>query len=400
MGTIAQLSDAELLRRLPLLVGVERESTADVVEHLVEVERRRLYLEQACSSLNKYCEERLLYDEDSSFKRARAAKVAVRFPRALEELRSATMHLTSLVLLAPHLTEQNADALFTEASGKSRREIELLLARRFPGPDVPPKIQPLTESPAGSQSGGCLDMASGPHPQNLRSGAEPYRLEPLSAERYRIEFTASAEFRAKLEQARELVSHSVPSGDIAQVLERALDELIAGELKRRTGARKPRKSRKLQPGSRHIPVEVARAVRERDGDQCTFTNGEGRRCSERRFLTFEHCDPFALGGAPSVENLRILCSAHNAHTAREVFGEAFIAEKRAQRKASREAPAPRPATNPDLFTKVEFALCKMGFREREVRKVLTVLRGEPTELELEPLLRAALGLLTPAMPSR
>jgi hypothetical protein len=351
-------------------------------------------------SLNKYCEERLLYDEDGAFKRARAAKVALRFPRALEELRSRTMHLTTLVLLAPHLTEENADVLFTHASGKSRREIELMLARRFPRPDLPPKIRPLTESPAGNGSGGHSDTASDPGPENLRSGAEPYRLESLSAERYRIEFTASAEFRAKLEQAREIVSHSVPSGDIAEVLERALDDLIAGELKRRTGAGKPRKSPKLQPGSRHVPVDVARAVRERDGNQCTFTDGKGRRCSERRFLTFEHCNPFALGGPATVENLRVLCSAHNAHAAREVFGEAFIAEKCAQRRARWEAPEPQAAVKPDPFTKVEFALCKMGFRERDVRKALTVLRSRPTELDLEPLLRAALGLLTPGTTSR
>jgi hypothetical protein len=94
------------------------------------------------------------------------------------------MHLTGLVLLAPHLTEENAELLFTEASGKSRREIELVLARRFPRPDVPPKIQPLKQSPADG-SGGCSDTASGPRPQNLRSGAEPYRLEPLSTERTR-----------------------------------------------------------------------------------------------------------------------------------------------------------------------------------------------------------------------
>src|SRR5262245_53396124 len=111
MGTIALLSDAELLSRLPLLVRAEQEATADVVEHLVEVERRRLYLEQACSSLAKYCEERLGYAEDAAFKRARAAKLAVLFPRALDELRSGGIHLTGLVLLSPHLNDENADEL-------------------------------------------------------------------------------------------------------------------------------------------------------------------------------------------------------------------------------------------------------------------------------------------------
>src|SRR5215510_5391706 len=109
MGTIALLSDAELLTRLPLLVRAEQEATADIIEHLVEVERRRLYLEQACSSLTKYCEERLKYAEDAAFKRARAAKLALQFPRALEELRGGQIHLTGLVLLAPHLAADNAD---------------------------------------------------------------------------------------------------------------------------------------------------------------------------------------------------------------------------------------------------------------------------------------------------
>ena len=92
MGTIALLSNAELLGRLPLLVRAEQEATADVIEHLLEVERRRLYLEQACSSLNKYCEERLGYAEDAASKRARVAKLALVFSRTLEELRSGAIH--------------------------------------------------------------------------------------------------------------------------------------------------------------------------------------------------------------------------------------------------------------------------------------------------------------------
>ena len=141
--------------------------------------------------------------------------------------------LTGLLQLAPHLTADNADALFAEARGKTRQQIALILARWFPRPDVPPRIQTLGASPSGDGAGAHPGTPSGPSSPNLRSGAEPFRLEPLSAERYRIEFTASTEFRAKLERARELVSHSVSSGNIVVVLERALDELIARELKRR-----------------------------------------------------------------------------------------------------------------------------------------------------------------------
>jgi hypothetical protein len=174
MGTIALLSDAELLSRLPLLVRAEHEATADVVEHLVEVERRRLYLEQACSSLNKYCEERLGYAEDAAFKRARVAKLSLQFSRALEELRSGAIHLTGLVPLAPHLTPDNADSLLNEARGKSRRALELVLARRFPRPDVPATVEPLGASPAGAASAAHANSSSGPSRQNLRPGAERF----------------------------------------------------------------------------------------------------------------------------------------------------------------------------------------------------------------------------------
>ena len=40
--------------------------------------------------------------------------------------------------------------------------------------------------------------------------------------------------------------------------------------------------------------------------------------------TLEHIVPFALGGLPTVENLCLLCTAHNAHSARKVFGDVFI----------------------------------------------------------------------------
>jgi hypothetical protein len=40
----------------------------------------------------------------------RAARLAVRLPQVLDELRNGTLHLTALFLLAPHLTDDNAEA--------------------------------------------------------------------------------------------------------------------------------------------------------------------------------------------------------------------------------------------------------------------------------------------------
>ena len=143
MPSLALLSDAELLARIPAMVQAERIAIADVVEHLMEVERRRLYLDQACSSLYTYCQERLGYSEDAALKRARVARLALRLPRVLDELRSGAIHLTGLFLLDRYLNDENAEELLGAARGTSRRALEKMLALRFPRPDVPPRIEAL-----------------------------------------------------------------------------------------------------------------------------------------------------------------------------------------------------------------------------------------------------------------
>jgi hypothetical protein len=422
MPSLSLFSDAELLARIAKVVQAERIASADVVEHLMEVERRRLYLDQACSSLYTYCRERLAYTEDAALKRARVARLALRLPRVLDELRTGAIHLTGLFLLDRYLNDENAKGLLAEARGKSRRELERLIAIRFPRPDVPSSIEAVGTTPTlalGAEASGGRLSSSGPSPRfacpgtttetPTARGGEPCgdsrsRVEPLSADRYRIEFTATAALRAKLEQARELTSHALPNGDLALLFERALDELIERELKRRVGAGKPRRGVKLRPGSRHVPLAVAKQVWERDGSQCTFVDPAGRRCQERRFLTLEHRHPFSLGGPPTVENLCLLCKAHNAHAARRVFGDAFVESRFAAREAlvtrvddvaGGQTSVRQSPTGSDAFAKVRSALIRMGFCERTVVSALLLLHREQPGLELEALLRAALKLLTP-----
>src|SRR5215471_4610349 len=227
MPLLSLLSDTELLARIPAFIQAERSAIADVVEHLTEVERRRLYLEQACSSLYTYCCERLGYSEDAALKRARVARLSVRLPRVLDELRSGAIHLTGLFLLERYLNDENAEELLALARGTSRRELEKMLANRFPRPDVPSTVEALDGAAGGEPNatgGSHLEAASGPsswftcpetdtggarggsHPSDFRS-----RVEPLSSERYRVEFTAGAALCAKIEQARELTSHALPT---------------------------------------------------------------------------------------------------------------------------------------------------------------------------------------------
>src|SRR6185503_2221366 len=98
--------------------------------------------------------------------------------------------------------------------------------------------------------------------------------------------------------AKVLLRHKVPDGDLEQVFEHAVDELIASLMRRKFAATQKPKSETAPPRkrTRYVPAAVRRAVAERDGLQCTFMSSDGRRCTERGFLELDHNQPYAKGG--------------------------------------------------------------------------------------------------------
>ena len=157
------------------------------------------------------------------------------------------------------------------------------------------------------------------------------KVTPLAPQRFALQITLGQSARDKLRYLQELLSNQVPSGDIAEVLERSFDALIREIEKRKFAAtEKPRSPsrRRSTKSKRHIPAHVKRAVLERDGGCCTFVSGSGRRCSERKFLEFDHVDEVARGGQATVAGIRLRCRAHNQFTAECTFGAGFMNEKR------------------------------------------------------------------------
>jgi hypothetical protein len=73
--------------------------------------------------------------------------------------------------------------------------------------------------------------------------------------------------------------------------------------------------------SRYIPASVKREVWRRDAGRCAF-RGTGGRCRETGRLEVHHRLPVADGGAATVQNLELRCTAHHAHESRRWFGEA------------------------------------------------------------------------------
>ena len=337
--TLSKLSDAALLHDLALLVASDRLATARILAHIAEVDARRLYAPAGYPSMYAFCVEELRLSEDAAYKRIQAARAARRFPALFGAVAEGRLHLAAVCLLAPHLTAENAAGLIQAATHRPKAEIEAMLARRFPVPGLPAPLRvvraipsPLLPRPTPAAAG-----ESGPGDSQLAPGQVGGTAAAPPTERYLLQLTIGRATQEKLRYAQSLLSHALPSGDVAQVLDRALDALI-GQIERRrfgAGARvegngTARRSRPRAAGAekRYIPARVRRAVWERDGGRCTFVSARGHRCNAQRFLEFDHVVPVARGGGATVEGLRLRCRAHNQYEAERVFGAEFMRRKR------------------------------------------------------------------------
>lgn len=377
---LSDLSNEALETRLGKLLGAGARLEARVIAHLAEVEARRLHLSLGCSSLFDYCRKRLGLSDYEAFVRIAAARVARKYPVVFELLDRRELHLTAVCEVRDFLTRENHRELLGEVSGKTKLQIREFLRARFPLADIPASVKKL---PA---------------------------VDPLGPGRYRLELTLNAEQKAKLELARDLMSHANPSGDLAIVVERALDMLIARTKARRFGTTKSRPSRLessttsrphdkdldsgcndshdaafREVGSQcngtqdadshdvnsrgdnrhqqdclrsmagqgsqrqglarrrdHISHQTRREAVARDGDRCAFVSHEGQRCEARAFLQFHHRQAWALGGHDGIENLELLCHAHNRLRAEQDFGKVHV------ERASREARLAAPSKNKAL----------------------------------------------------
>jgi 5-methylcytosine-specific restriction endonuclease McrA len=158
---------------------------------------------------------------------------------------------------------------------------------------------------------------------------------PLAPERYGVQFTMGREDKELLEHAKAMLAHQMPSWDEGQVFLHALRALVRQLERRKFGAvDRPRHVARESKGTRHIPARVRRAVRARDGNQCTYVAHNSHRCQERRFLEFDHIEPVARGGKSTVDNLQLRCRAHNQYEAEQAYGREFIAAKIEESRAT------------------------------------------------------------------
>ena len=320
---LGRIPNATLVTHLRALVAESNRHTARLIRLIAEAEHRRLHLDYGYRSLVAWCATELNLSEGVAFKRIRVARLAREYPLALRLLAANRTNVTALVLVAPHLQPDNHAARLEAVCGKSRRQVEELIATWAPKPPKPATVR----RQQGLRLVGTQAESAKVATTSSRRTVPRAAPVPVAADRYAVRFEASARFAGKLEEVKGLMAHTDGMKELAAVLEAAVDLLIEKKRKQRFGVgASPRGGRTAGSGngsgggrSRYMPMAVRREVYERDGGRCTWEGVTGRRC-EGRDVEIDHVEAYALGGGHEVGNLRLLCRAHNQEMGRRVFG--------------------------------------------------------------------------------
>jgi hypothetical protein len=184
--------------------------------------------------------------EDAACNRIEAARACRRFPVILDLLASGEVTLTSVRLLGRHLTPENHQAVLDRAGGRSRREIEALVAELAPQPDVPSSVRRLptftamslpSAAPAQLSTGVPSEPTPAIAPSPAAWAPTPRPIVRATApDRYRVQFTIGAESHERLRRLQALLRREIPDGDPGVIVERALALLLEKVEKTKLGA--------------------------------------------------------------------------------------------------------------------------------------------------------------------
>ena len=261
--TLLHLKDKNLLAETKRLVNTEREVTTQVLHHLIEIDRRKLYCELKCTSLFDYCVKELGYSEASAQRRIVAARMLAKIPTIERKIESGHLTLSNISLVNQFIKnpEQQAEVL-KEVEGLTRKECEKKLF----------EITGKEELPGD-------------------------RKKRVSKDKVQVAIVLTDETMKQIEKLKGLLGKDLSMDDL--VLFMATEAIKAVEKTKFKQTEKPRKSLSPAKVGRIISASVKRETYKRD-QKCT-------NCGSTHRLNFDHRHPYALGGLSSIENIRILC---------------------------------------------------------------------------------------------
>jgi len=264
------LIDSVLVKDTVKLVAIEKRTTAEVLRHIEEIDRRQLFVEHGCSSMIQFCIRVLGYSEGASYRRLQSARLVRALPETLPLLASGQLTLTNAAKAQEFMKAEGVRDL-----GKKKDVVSLVLGR------------------TGREAEEILKSKSKPDSSFRRKSI----LRRATATDWDFSVTISTPLKDKLEKIRNLKSHSIKSW------EDVLEVMADATLKELTKVRSPRAT--ATPSRSPTPA-MKNALLRSAGHKC-----QAKGCSAEAFLQVDHVIPVAMGGRTEMGNLMVLCAAHN-----------------------------------------------------------------------------------------
>jgi hypothetical protein len=240
---LKKLSDSTLLDQTLHLVQRERELLSDILHHLREIERRRLFSELGCKSLFEYATKKLGYADDQAGRRISTMRLLKELPEIEEKISDGSLTLTNLSMAQTLFRQEQKISGFSKEKklqllvsleNKSKREAEKIIISNSSQPEV----------------------------------LKPDRIRSLTDRTVEIKFSAPIELEDKIEKVKGLLAHSNPNVSMAEMIdymcELTINKLDPGQKRERKKkhmtevAAKPAVS---EPTAKPAPVGQAAALK-------------------------------------------------------------------------------------------------------------------------------------------
>jgi hypothetical protein len=202
------LSDETLDQNLMSFVRKEKAALKEILLHIAEVDRRRLYLKMAYSSLRDYLTQRMGYDGGGAQRRLDAARLSLEVPSVIESLDRGEINLSQVTFLQ-----------------KTLREVTQQRPEQKPSKEITASLVEKMKNTSVHETQIMVSQAL-----NLEIKESPKVIHQAN-ESVRFEVTLSKEQWQKLQEMRELLSAARPGGQWDQVLEYVADKVIQQKAK-------------------------------------------------------------------------------------------------------------------------------------------------------------------------
>lgn len=300
---LKHLSDDQLISKTKLLAKQERELLTEVLHHLSEVGRRRLFSVLKYKSLFDYAVKELGYSDDQAYRRVKAAELLQQVPEIEQKIESGTLTLANLSVVASAIrmsSEKRNDSKVVKCSASEVR-----------------KIVGLVEGKSKREAESILVKEQILEAQDLKP--EKVRQIGDSAE---IRMTLNKEMLDTIQQLKSMMAHSDPNITTAELFKKLCDEKLNSLVAKRRGVKIAKNFKKQCRQSTKVDVELDKKVSKQERLRFVWSkaNQKCENCESQFALEVDHIFPKAKGGGNDLENLRILCRSCNQRSAIEQFG--------------------------------------------------------------------------------